>query len=154
MRLTTFSDYSLRVLMYVGLQDKRLVTIAEMARTYGISANHLMKVVHFLAQHGYLETVRGKGGGVRLPRAPETINIADIMRHTESNVALVECFSANHSNCRLMPSCQLKRILREAEEAFYATLSRYTLADLLAQPQRLKHTLSVPVVSGPTAGSD
>jgi Rrf2 family nitric oxide-sensitive transcriptional repressor len=150
MRLTTFSDYSLRVLMYVGLQDDRLATIAEMAKAYGISANHLMKVVHFLAQQGYLETVRGKGGGMRLARDPAEINLGELVRRTEVNDALVECFSPQASHCRLAPACRLKGILHQAQEAFYATLGGYTLADLLISPVDLSRALTLTAAPRPS----
>ncbi len=144
MRLTTFTDYSLRVLMYAGLHRDRLVTIAEMAQDYGISANHLMKVVHFLAQQGYLETTRGKGGGIRLANDPAAINLGDLVLHTESNNVLVECFSPATSRCRLLPACLLQGVLHEAQEAFYKVLGGYTLADLLVQPRGLAKALTVP----------
>lgn len=151
MRLTTFTDYSLRVLMYVGLQRGQLATIAEMAKVYGISVNHLMKVVHFLAQQGYLETVRGKGGGMRLARDSTEINLGELVRRTEVKDALVECFSPETSHCRLMPACRLKEILHQAQDAFYATLGDYTLADLLGNPGDLSRALTLTGEPHPSA---
>ena len=145
MRLTTFSDYSLRVLMYLGVHGERLATIAEIAGAYGVSENHLMKVVHHLAQHGYVETTRGKGGGMRLARPPEKINIGEVVRGTEENLALVECFDRATSDCRIETACVLKGILSRAVDAFFAALEGYTLADLLVTKPRLAKLLVLPV---------
>lgn len=144
MRLTTFSDYSLRVLMYLGVHGERLATIGEVARAYGISENHLVKVVHHLARRGYVETTRGKGGGMRLGRAAESINIGKVVRDTEDSFALVECFDTGHSDCRIARVCVLKQALAGALEAFLAVLDRYTLADLLATRPDLTKVLALP----------
>jgi len=141
MRLTTFSDYSLRVLMYLGVHGERLATIGEVARAYGISENHLVKVVHHLAQRGYVETSRGKGGGMRLARPPEDINVGEVVRGTEESLTLVECFDRATSNCRIEPACVLKGILGRAVEAFFAALDDYTLADLLVTRPKLAKML-------------
>lgn len=137
MRLTTFSDYGLRVLIYLGVHRERLATIAEIARAYGVSENHLMKVVHHLAQHGYIETIRGKGGGMRLARSPADINLGAVVRESEDNLGFVECFDKATSDCRIAPACLLKGVLGEALDAFFAILDRYTLADLIAGRRRL-----------------
>jgi Rrf2 family nitric oxide-sensitive transcriptional repressor len=144
MRLTTFSDYSLRVLIYLGTARERLATIDEIAAAYGISGNHLMKVVHHLARHGYVETVRGKGGGMRLSRAPESINVGEVVRGTEDSFELVECFREGDADCRIASVCVLKRALAQALEAFVATLDRYTLADLIAPARSLTRILAPP----------
>ena len=141
MRLTTFSDYGLRVLIYLAVHRDRLATIAEIAGVYGISSNHLMKVVHHLAQQGHVETVRGKGGGMRLAREPAQINIGTVIRQSEDNVAFVECFDADRSDCRIASACRLKNVLGEALGAFLGTLDRYTLADLVDNRPKLAKLL-------------
>ncbi|HEY3327786.1 MAG TPA: Rrf2 family transcriptional regulator [Novimethylophilus sp.] len=144
MHLTAFSDYSMRVLIYLALQRGQLATIAEIARAYGISENHLMKVVHHLAQRGYVETVRGKGGGLRLVRDPDSVNIGVLVRDTEGNASLLECLDAE-SSCCIQPACRLVGILREAQAALFAVLDKYTLADLLHKKEMpLTRILMVP----------
>jgi Rrf2 family nitric oxide-sensitive transcriptional repressor len=140
-RLTTFSDYTLRVLIYLGVHDHQTATVGQIAAAYGISANHLMKVVHYLAQGGYIETTRGKGGGMRLGLAPEKINLGEVMRATEDNRKLVECFDRDASNCRIEPACVLRGVLGEALGAFFRSLDAYTLADLLVPKTRLAKML-------------
>lgn len=144
MRLTAFSDYSLRALMYLGIHGDRLATIGELADAYGISENHLVKVVHHLAQHGYIETIRGRGGGMRLARPPGDINVGEVVRATEDSLALVECFDGSTSQCRIEPACRLKGMLGRALDAFFATLDGYTLADLLVPGPRLAALLVNP----------
>ena len=136
MRLSTFSDYSLRVLMYLGGQDDRLVTIAEIAAVHDISKSHLMKVVHQLGLNGHIETVRGKGGGIRLARPHREIVVGDVIRQSESDFALAECL-AGHSACRIHGGCGLPSILNEALSAMFLVLDGYTLADLLRPPHGL-----------------
>jgi Rrf2 family nitric oxide-sensitive transcriptional repressor len=134
MRLTTFSDYAFRVLIYLGSAPHGLATIADIAAAYGISENHLMKVVHQMARLGYIETVRGKGGGMRLARAPAAINVGEVLRATEDGFDLVECMGEHESDCRIVRACALQGVLGEAVAAFLGVLDRYTLADLL-RPQ-------------------
>ena len=122
MKLTTFSDYSLRVLMYLALNRERLATIPEIAAAYDISENHLMKVVHQLARSGVIESVRGKGGGVRLAQAPEDIRLGGIVRASEGSAPIVECLSDEVSSCRIAPACRLTAVLSRAFDALYATL--------------------------------
>jgi len=141
MRLTTFSDYTLRVLIYLGVHDDQIVTVGQIAAAYGISANHLMKVVHYLAQGGYIETARGKGGGMRLGLAPDKINLGELVRGTEDNRKLVECFDRDNSDCRIESACVLRGLLGQALDAFFRTLDAYTLADLIAPKPRLAKML-------------
>jgi Rrf2 family nitric oxide-sensitive transcriptional repressor len=131
-QLTRYSDYSFRVLIYLALQRERLVTIEEIARRYEISRAHLMKVVHELGRHGYVETVRGRGGGLRLARPPEEIGVGEVFRDTEGNLALVECFGPS-GECVIEPACGLRAVLQEALVGFLAVLDRHTLADLVAR---------------------
>ena len=141
MRLTTFSDYTLRVLMFLALSRDRLATIPEIAAAYDISENHLMKVVHQLARSGVIESVRGKGGGVRLAREPEDIRIGQIVRTSEGTAPVVECLSNDPDPCRIAPVCKLAAALSRAINAFYVTLDEYTLADLAKRPRELEALL-------------
>ena len=134
MRLTAFSDYALRVLMYAAARDGRLITIDETAGVYGISRAHLMKVVNQLTRAGFLKAVRGRSGGVALARTPVMIRLGDVLRATEPDFALVECFSSGNQ-CLISPRCRLRGALNEALAAFIGTLDRYTLADLLLNPR-------------------
>lgn len=142
MRLTAFSDYTLRVLMVLALHPTRLVTIAEVAQTFGISRNHLMKVVHALALSGDVQSVRGKGGGLRLARAPETIRLGEVVRRSEGHAPIVECLGPEEpAACRIAPVCRLQGILVEGFAALYDTLDRYTLKDLVENEQPLRLAL-------------
>lgn len=136
MQLTRYSDYSLRVLIYLALAPERLVTIEEIARSYRISKAHLMKVVHQLGLRGYVETVRGRRGGLRLARPPEAIGVGDVVRASEASFDLVECFDPPSSRCAIQPACGLRSVLGEALGAFLEVLDRYTLADLVARRRK------------------
>ncbi|HET9811746.1 MAG TPA: Rrf2 family transcriptional regulator [Sphingomicrobium sp.] len=131
MRLKSYTDYALRVLMHLAAQPDRLASIAEIARTYRISHNHLTKVVHDLRKQGYLDSVRGRSGGVRLGRPATEITVGEIVRHTEAGFDLVDCAS-----CVIAPACSLTAALHEARGAFMAVLDRYSLADLVADRRR------------------
>ena len=131
MQLTLFTDYSLRVLIFLGAHPDRLCTISEIAKAYRISGNHLMKVVNHLSSGGYVEAVRGKGGGMRLSRAPKMINLGDVVRNMEESFDIVECFNEEHQDCPLFPMCALRSVLVDAHRNFMATLDRHTLQDVL-----------------------
>jgi Rrf2 family transcriptional regulator, nitric oxide-sensitive transcriptional repressor len=145
MRLTTYTDYALRVLMYLGLRGEDLATIQEIAEQYGISKNHLMKLVHELGQLGYVETIRGKNGGLRLGRRPEEITVGEVVRHLEPDLELVECFQDVGVRCRIVKDCVLQNVLGEALDRFFETLDRYTLADLLAPAEGLSRSFPVHI---------
>lgn len=130
MRLTMMTDYAMRLLMYVAQRPERLCTIAEVARAYDISEAHLMKVTHQLGLAGWIETVRGKGGGMRLAHRPEDINVGAVVRRMESDFQITECFGKS-SQCLLTGSCGLTGILNEALQAFLERLDAHTLADVL-----------------------
>lgn len=134
MHLTRFTDYSLRVLIYLAVKGEERSTIAEIAERFEISRNHLMKVVQDLNHQGYITAIRGKHGGLLLRRPPEAIPLGELVRNTERDLSLVECFGDNNE-CVITPACRLKPILAEALGAFLAVLDRYTLADILG-PQR------------------
>ncbi|GHB42244.1 DNA-binding protein [Pseudovibrio japonicus] len=129
MRLTSFSDLSFRVLMYAAANQDHLFTIDEMNSYYRVSRGHMMKVVNALTKAGYLESVRGRSGGLRLGRKPEEINLADVLITTETDFKLVECMTS-HNTCPLSPACKLIGPLNEAMASFLETLGKYTLADL------------------------
>jgi Rrf2 family transcriptional regulator, nitric oxide-sensitive transcriptional repressor len=141
-RLTVYTDFSLRLLMFLALKDDGLATIAEVAKAYGISKNHLMKVAHQLGLAGYLETVRGKGGGLRLAGRPEHIVIGEVVRRTEPDMTLVPCFAPDGASCPIVPSCALRGALFKARNAFLSALDGYTLADLVRRPAPLRKLLS------------
>ncbi len=140
MRLTQYTDYALRVLVYLALQDRR-TTIGEISEAYAISRNHLMKVVNELGHLGYVTTVRGKGGGLVLARLPAEIRIGTLVRQLEKDLALVECFAAETCRCRIADGCRLKPIFEEALAAFFAVLDAYTLADVLKNGHCLRELL-------------
>ncbi|MBD3640919.1 MAG: Rrf2 family transcriptional regulator [Marinobacter sp.] len=135
MHITRYTDYSLRVLIYLSAQGDRLATIQEIADSYDISKNHLMKVVHQLNKKGYIETIRGKKGGMRLHMAPEEINIGILVRETEQDLSIVECFSSKNA-CKITPVCGLKSMFNEALNAFLEVLDKHTLADVIQDQHR------------------
>ncbi len=132
MQLTQHTDYSLRVLIYLSLQPARLCTITEIADFYGISRNHLVKVVHKLGLFGYIETVRGKHGGLRLARPAAEISIGEVARSTEPNFNIAECFDREANQCSITEVCRLKTILLQARTAFMETLDSHTIADAVS----------------------
>jgi Rrf2 family nitric oxide-sensitive transcriptional repressor len=136
MRLTTFTDYSLRVLLYVATAPAGRANIAQIAKRYGVSEHHIVKVVHLLGKEGLLINRRGRGGGLRLARAPVEINVGNVVRITEEPSELVECFSPS-GRCVISPSCRLAGVFREAHDGFYQVLDKFTLADLIARPRHM-----------------
>ena len=136
MRLTTFTDYALRILLHVATAPGRRTTIAAVAAAYGISANHLVKVAHLLGREGFLYNTRGRRGGVQLPVSPSAINVGAVVRATEGSSLLAECFEPG-GHCAIESACRVQRVLREADEAFFEVLDHYTLQDLLARPARM-----------------
>jgi Rrf2 family nitric oxide-sensitive transcriptional repressor len=143
MRLTSFTDYSLRVLIYLACEPGRRATIGEIAQAFEVSQNHLTKVVHFLGQQGWVATVRGKGGGLTLGLPAERIVVGEVVRQTEGTAMPAECFDKDHNTCTIARSCRLQGVLREAAEAFQAVLERYTLADLVHNRATLSRMLFI-----------
>jgi len=138
MRLNVQSDYALRLLMHLAVNRNALVTIAEVAERYRISRNHLMKVAYVLGREGFIETVRGRSGGLRLGRRPKDIFVGDVVRRMEGDFALVECFQDGKSQCLITPACKLKGVLHEAMAAFLAVLDQYTIHNLVTRNPDLK----------------
>jgi len=143
MRLTRLTDYSYRVLIYLAANGERQVTIREIAASYSISRNHLMKVANLLARNGFVRAVRGRGGGLTLARAPSEINMGDVARKLEEDFAVVECFTGS-GRCRIEPGCRLKPLLGRAVDAFLHELDTATLADIVGEPAAIVHLLARP----------
>lgn len=140
MQLTQYTDYSLRVLIYLSTFPDRKVTIATIAKNFNVSQNHLKKVVHNLSQHGLLKSIRGRSGGLRLGKDPAEITVADVIRVTESSFNLAECFNQKKNTCPIYLTCALKRILGEASGQFMSVLDNYTMADIVGSSRgQLKH---------------
>jgi Rrf2 family nitric oxide-sensitive transcriptional repressor len=151
MRLTVMTDYAIRLLMYVGRQPDRLCTISEIAHAYGMSEPHLMKITHRLAQNGWIETVRGKNGGMRLAHAPEDISLGAVMRDTESDFTLVECFVADNT-CPLSGHCRLTGIIDGALQRFLQYVDSFTLADILPEVGQAPRKGAVTNLAPPRIG--
>jgi Rrf2 family nitric oxide-sensitive transcriptional repressor len=134
MRLTDYTDYTLRVLMFCALNPERSITIAELATSHAISKNHLMKIVNDLARQGLLQTTRGRGGGLRLLKPAAQINIGEVVRSTETDFRMVECFDPISNACTLTAHCQLKRVISSALKSYLAELDKVTLADIIPPP--------------------
>jgi Rrf2 family transcriptional regulator, nitric oxide-sensitive transcriptional repressor len=141
MRLNLQSDYALRLLMHLAAKEGELVTIGQVADRFRISQNHLMKVAHVLGREGFIETVRGRSGGLRLARHGGTIRVGDVVRRMEGDLALVECFPGGAGGCLIVKACRLKGVLHEALDAFLSVLDRYTIADLAKNNIRLRNLL-------------
>jgi Rrf2 family nitric oxide-sensitive transcriptional repressor len=143
MRLTTFTDYSLRVLIYVAAHPEGRATIAEIAAAYDISGHHLTKVVHFLGREGVLENLRGRGGGLQLARPAKAINLGEVVKATEGGDVPAECFEPDTSRCAISADCRLRSVLAEAVKAFHAQLRKYTLEDVVKNRKALAKVLFV-----------
>jgi len=143
MRLNTFTDYALRVLIVVAVRREQRSTIADIAATFTISEHHLTKVVHFLGRKGFLRNVRGRGGGLELARPAEEINVGAVVRATEGAALPAECFDADTDRCAITRVCRLRHVLRDAVEAFYGVLDAYTLADLVRNRATLARVLVI-----------
>jgi len=137
MELTRYTDYSLRILIFLALNPERLVTIDEMAECYRISRHHVAKAVYHMALMRIIRTERGKGGGMRLAVKPDEINIGKLVRRTEPHMNLLECFDVEINTCPLIASCRLKKVLKQAKVAFLEVLDQYTLADMLGDHRRM-----------------
>jgi Rrf2 family nitric oxide-sensitive transcriptional repressor len=134
--LTLHADYSLRVLLYLASHPERLVSTQEVSEAYGISKNHLVRVVQTLGRHGFIEVRPGRAGGILLARAPSEISLGEVFRVTEPDFELVECFNRDTNTCPIAPACGLKGVLYEAREAFLAVLARYTVADVMKRSRK------------------
>ncbi|MEM9494764.1 MAG: Rrf2 family transcriptional regulator [Pseudomonadota bacterium] len=141
MKLNLQTDYALRLLMHLAVNEDSLVTIAEVAKRYDISKNHLMKVAHILGKEGVIDTVRGRSGGLRLAAPSSAINVGRVVRLMEADLALVECFQGPDGGCAITPACRLKHILNKALNAFLDVLDQYTVEDLVQRNDALKKLL-------------
>ena len=148
MKLTLYTDYSLRVLLYLASapENNKLIQIKEIAEAYDISKNHLMKVTFHLGKLGYVETIRGRNGGLMLAKEPKEVNIGELVRQTEEDFHLVECFQ-DHASCVISPHCKLQGVLYQAPQAFISVLDQYTLADLIINKEQLTTLLFTDVKS-------
>lgn len=147
MKLTSFTDYSLRVLMYLATEPERRATVAEISAAFAIKANHLTKVVHHLGRCGWVETSRGKGGGLLLAKPADAISVGRVVRDAEGAAQPAECFAEGPSDCAIAGRCRLRGVLAEAVQAFYAVLDRYTLADITRNRAMLVPLLSLQPVA-------
>ena len=149
MRLTVYTDFALRMLMYLAVKDDGLATIEEIAESYGISRNHLMKVAHQLGVAGYVDTVRGRRGGLRLAKPAKAIGLGEVVRHTEPDMAIVLCFEPINADCPILPYCVLRKALARARAAFINVLDDYTLADLVKPRAGLQAMLAIESAKPP-----
>jgi Rrf2 family nitric oxide-sensitive transcriptional repressor len=143
MRLAVQTDYALRLLIYLAAHPERLSSVGEVAEAYAISKNHLVKVAHRLGQFGYIETIRGHAGGIRLGRPAHTINVGEVVRRFEPDFQIVECFDHRRNQCAITRECALKGPLYEAQAAFLTALDRYTIADGIAHPALRDHLVAL-----------
>ncbi|MFI5306135.1 MAG: Rrf2 family transcriptional regulator [Polyangiales bacterium] len=141
MQLTLFSDYSLRLLMYLGLKPGQVVPIVEVSDAFGVSRHYMLKVMNELVGLGYIEAVRGRNGGVQLLKRPSDIRLGKLLRQTEPSGGVLECLEDRDADCPIVPACRLRKVLAEAQGEFYRVIDGYTLSDLIAQPQPLTKLL-------------
>jgi len=149
MQLTQYTDYGLRTLIALGLASPRMLTVGQVSRSYGISRNHLVKVAARLSALGYVETTRGKGGGMRLARDPQTICVGEVVRRMEAELGVVECLEKDGGNCVIAPSCRLQGLLRTATGRFLEELDAHTLQDVLQPAAPLSRLLGIEIVTEP-----
>ena len=147
MQLTQYTDYSFRVLIYLAEKPEGLTTVSEIAKFHSISRNHLVKVIHNLATKGFISTTRGRNGGMTLSRPPSMINLGDVVRKTEPNLYIAECFNTENNCCVITPTCDLKSIFYEAQIGFLQVLDKYTLADAVLRDKQTKKIIINPPVS-------
>ena len=143
MQLKKYTDYALRVLIYTGMKHDELSSIKEISETYSISQHHLGKIVFELNKLGFIETIRGRYGGIRLAKKPEEINVGQIVRIMENDFTLLECFDKGTNHCVISPACKLKHVLNEALQAFHQVLDQYTLNDLIINEKELRHFMGI-----------
>lgn len=142
MNITGFSDYALRVLIYLATNDGQKSSADQIAKAYDISFHHVAKAAQWLVREGYLNSERGRGGGITLRHSAQDINIGKVVKATETGTALVDCMKANGGTCCIRPACGLKFALAEAQNAFYNTLEKFTLADIVTQKPLLRRLLA------------
>lgn len=145
MQLTQYTDFALRTLIALGLNPGDRLTVTDISRSYGISRNHLVKVVVRLAELGFIETLRGKGGGIYLAKSPADIRIGQVVRAMEAELGVVECLQTGGGGCVIAPVCRLKTLLRGATQQFLAALDEPTLEDVLRQRAPLSRLLGIPL---------
>jgi len=151
MQLTQYTDYSLRTLIFLGMNPDRRCTISEISEVFQINRNHLVKVVHHLSKSGWILTIRGKSGGMTLNVPPEDINLAAVIQYTEPHMDLLTCFDAASTDCAITPVCKLRGVLFDARKAFVNVVEQYSLADMLQNKEALAQLLYVPLAE--TRGS-
>lgn len=142
MQLTQFTDYSIRALIFIAVK-KEICTIPDIVKAYGISQNHLTKIIHNLAKLGLINTTRGRNGGIRLAVDAQTINLKELVLKLEPHFDIVPCFNIKKQNCCIAPSCKLKYVLYKAQQAFFAVLEEITLADVLENQSELQKLLGI-----------
>lgn len=146
MRITIHTDYALRTLIYLGLRQDELIATEDISAAYGISSHHLRKVVQKLVHLGFVESNRGRTGGIKLAKPPEEINVGDAARAIMSMNTLIECFSAETNKCPITPVCKLKTLMKQAQENFLKTFDEYTLDQIIDQPHEYAALLQIKII--------